>query len=105
MLNFNPAFDNTGWTVNGLTTGFTADEDNISIPPLNGFDFDFEPTTSVNVSEPYTYTVGRTATDLNPSDFDFTATLGSLSLLRRCTHPELRAHRYLRLHLDRDELN
>jgi hypothetical protein len=80
LLNFNPAFDNTGWTVNGLTTGFTADEDNISLPPLNGFNFDFEPTTAVNVSEPQTFTIARTATNLNPSDFDFTATFGSLSL-------------------------
>jgi hypothetical protein len=80
LLNFNPAFDNTGWTVNGLTTGFTADEDNISLPSLNGFDFDFQPTTDVNVPAPQTFTIGRTSTDLNPSDFDFTATFGSLSL-------------------------
>jgi hypothetical protein len=80
LLNFNPAFDNTGWPVNGSTTGFTADEDNISIPPLIGFDFDLEPTTTVNVSEPHTFTVGRAATNLDPSDFDFTATFGSLSL-------------------------
>jgi hypothetical protein len=80
LLNFNPAFDNAGWTVNGLTTGFTADEDNISLSPLKDFDFDLQPTTAVNVPEPQTFTIGRTATDLNPSDFDFTATVGSLSL-------------------------
>jgi hypothetical protein len=80
LLNFNPAFDNVGWTVNGLTTGFTADEDNISLPPLNAFDFDLRPTTDVNVAEPKTFTIARASTDLNPSDFDFTATFGSLSL-------------------------
>ena len=80
LLNFNPAFDNAGWTVNGLTTGFTADEDNISLSPLKAFDFDLEPSTEVNVAEPKTFTIALASTNLNPSDFDFTATVGSLSL-------------------------
>jgi hypothetical protein len=80
LLNFNPAFDNSGWTVNGVTTGFTVNEDGLSIPPLNAFDFDITPDNDVNVPEPQTYTIGRASTNLNPSDFDFTATVGSLSL-------------------------
>jgi hypothetical protein len=70
-LNFDPALDNSGWTVTGAKLdSFLADENNLKADGYSG-DFDLRILFLNNTFEPYNFTISKTGTALTEAMFNF----------------------------------
>lgn len=72
-LNFNPSLDNAGWSVTGTTV--TANEDAIQANGYTAGKFDLDIPSTGNLGfEPFSGTISKTSTNLDPATFDFNDT-------------------------------
>ncbi len=72
-LNFNPSLDNSGWSLTGTT--ITANEDAIQANGYTAGKFDLNAPSNGNLGfEPFSGTLSKTSTNLDPSTFDFNDT-------------------------------
>jgi hypothetical protein len=78
-MNFNDAkFGNTGWSVSGDSTTIDVSENQIKADgySLGMFDIEIPDTGNLKGTEPYSITISHTGSNLDPADFDVTATGG-----------------------------
>ena len=72
-LNFNPSLDNAGWSITGST--ITANENNIQADGYTAGKFDLNAPSNGNLGfEPFSGTISKTSTNLDPGTFDFNDT-------------------------------
>jgi len=81
-LNFNPSLDNSGWSITG--TSVTAAENNVQANGYTAGKFDLNVPSNGNLGfEPFSGTLAKTSTNLDPATFDFNDTN---NLLRGFVH-------------------
>jgi hypothetical protein len=72
-LNFNTSLDNSGWSITGTT--ITANENAIQADGYTAGKFDLNVPSNGNLGfEPFSGTLSKTSTNLDPSTFDFNDT-------------------------------
>ena len=72
-LNMNPSLNNSGWSITGTT--ITANEDAIQADGYTAGKFDLNVPSNGNLGfEPFSGTISKTSTNLDPSTFDFNDT-------------------------------
>lgn len=72
-LNFTPGLGNSGWSITGTT--ITANENNIQADGYTAGKFDLDVPATGNLGfEPFSGTISKTSTNLDPSTFDFNDT-------------------------------
>jgi hypothetical protein len=72
-LNMNPSLNNSGWSITGTT--ITANEDAIQADGYTAGKFDLNVPSNGNLGfEPFSGTLSKTSTNLDPSTFDFNDT-------------------------------
>ena len=72
-MNFNPSLDNAGWSITGTT--ITANENNIQADGYTAGKFDLDVPSNGNLGfEPFSGTISKTSTNLDPATFDFNDT-------------------------------
>jgi len=72
-LNMNPSLNNSGWSITG--TSITANEDAVQADGYTAGKFDLNVPSNGNLGfEPFSGTISKTSTNLDPSTFDFNDT-------------------------------